>query len=125
MDLLARQTGWQTCNQGENGRVIPVSAPAFPADTGYLVVMLGTNDLLQGRSPAAVTAGMERFLSGVALARGRILLIAPPPVREGAWVREKGVIDGARALGAMLSRPGRAPGRSLCRRRGMAHRPGR
>ena len=99
VDLLARQTGWQTCNQGENGRVIPVSAPAFPADTGYLVVMLGTNDLLQGRSPAAVTAGMERFLSGVALARGRILLIAPPPVREGAWVREKGVIDGARALG--------------------------
>lgn len=36
---------------GLNGREIPSSAPQFPADTDLLIVMLGTIDLLQGKSP--------------------------------------------------------------------------
>ena len=47
VDILAEETGWTVCNLGENGREIPAS-PDFPADTDLLIVMLGTNDLLQG-----------------------------------------------------------------------------
>lgn len=51
VDILASETGWDIYNMGQNGREIPSVAPAFPADTDLLIVMLGTNDLLQGRSP--------------------------------------------------------------------------
>ena len=53
---------------GQNGREIPFSAPPFPADTDLLIVMLGTNDLLQGRSPEQAAGRLERFLSGISLA---------------------------------------------------------
>src|SRR5699024_12388277 len=40
-------------------------APAFPADTDLLMVMLGTNDLLQGRTPSETAQRMLRFLAGL------------------------------------------------------------
>ena len=55
--------------------------------------MLGTNDLLQGRSPAQAAVRLERFLSDISLDRGNILLIAPPPVTLGAWVPSRQLID--------------------------------
>ncbi|MFQ7125486.1 MAG: GDSL-type esterase/lipase family protein, partial [Eisenbergiella sp.] len=63
VDILAEETGWTVRNLGENGREIPTSAPDFPADTDLLIVMLGTNDLLQGRSPEQAAARLERFLA--------------------------------------------------------------
>ena len=39
--------------------------PAFPDDTDLLIVMLGTNDLLQGRSPEQAAERLERFLTAV------------------------------------------------------------
>lgn len=89
VDILAGKTGWEICNRGLNGRSIPREAVAFPADTGLLVVMLGTNDLLEGASPDAAARRMEQFLAGVNLGRDRLLLIAPPPVEPGAWVQEE------------------------------------
>ena len=50
VDILAAETGWAVCNIGQNGREIPSAAPAFPDDTDLLIVMLGTNDLLQGEA---------------------------------------------------------------------------
>lgn len=50
VDILATETGWTISNMGQNGREIPSAAPAFPIDTDLLIVMLGPNDLLQGRS---------------------------------------------------------------------------
>ena len=58
-----------------------------------LIVMLGTNDLLQGRSPEQAAERLERFLSGVSLDRSRILLIAPPPMALGEWVASQQLID--------------------------------
>ena len=83
---------------GQNGREIPSSAPSFLADTDLLIVMLGTNDLLQGRSPEQAAGRLERFLSGVSLDRSRTLLIAPPPVTLGEWVPSPQLIDGSRAF---------------------------
>ena len=53
VDILAANTGWTISNMGQNGQEIPSAAPNLPADTDLLIVMLGTNDLLQGCSPDA------------------------------------------------------------------------
>ena len=98
VDILAAETGWTVCNMGQNGREIPSSAPSFPADTDLLIVMLGTNDLLQGCSPEQAAERLEQFLSGVSLDRSKVLLIAPPLVTLGAWVPSQQLIDGSRAF---------------------------
>ena len=90
---MAAETGWTVYNMGQNGREIPSAAPAFPANTDLLIIMLGTNDLLQGCSPGQAAEGLERFLSGIPLDRSKILLIAPPPVALGAWVPSQQLID--------------------------------
>jgi len=78
VDILAAETGWTISNMGQNGREIPVAAPAFPDDTDLLIVMLGTNDLLQDRS--------------------KILLIAPPPMAMGEWVPSPQLIEESRTF---------------------------
>ena len=93
VDILAVETGWTVRNLGENGREIPTAAPSFPADTDLLIVMLGTNDLLQGRSPEQTAERLNRFLSGISLNRSKILLLAPPPMTLGAWVPSPQLID--------------------------------
>ena len=93
VDILAVETGWTVCNMGQNGREIPSAAPAFPDDTDLLIVMLGTNDLLQGRSPEQAAERLERFLLSLSLNRSKLLLIAPPPVKRGAWVPDQQLID--------------------------------
>ena len=98
VDILAVETGWSVCNMGQNGREIPSAAPAFSADTDLLIVMLGTNDLLQGRSPEQAAERLERFLSGISLDRSKILVIAPPPVKRGAWVPDQQLIDDSHAF---------------------------
>ena len=101
VDLLAEKTGWTVENLGQNGRVIPAVAPPFPAGTDLLIVMLGTNDLLRGRSPAQAAGKLERFLSSLSLARNQILLIAPPPMALGEWVPSARLIDDSRAFAGL------------------------
>lgn len=93
VDILAAEPGRNVCNMGQNGREIPSAAPAFPADTDLLIVMLGTNDLLQGQSPEQAAERLERFLAAVLLERSKILLIAPPPTVLGEWVPSRQLID--------------------------------
>ena len=84
VDILAAKTGWAVQNMGANGREIPRTAPDIPPGTDLLIVMLGSNDLLQGRSPEEAAGKLERFLSALSLPREHILLIAPPRMRPGA-----------------------------------------
>ena len=98
VDILAAETGWSVYNMGQNGREIPTAVPAFPTDTDLLIVMLGTNDLLQGRSPEKSAERLDRFLSGLSLDQNKILLIAPPPVTLGAWVPSAKIIDDSRTF---------------------------
>lgn len=93
VDILAAESGWTVYNMGQNGREISSATPAFPADTDLLIVMLGTNDLLQGRNPEEAAERLERFLVGISLDRSKILLIAPPLLALGAWVPSQQVID--------------------------------
>ena len=98
VDILALETGWTISNMGQNGREIPSVAPTLPADTDLLIVMLGTNDLLQGRSPEQAVERLERFLSGISLERRKLLLITPPPMALGAWVPSQQLIDNSRTF---------------------------
>lgn len=98
VDILAAETGWTVQNMGVNGREIPRTAPDLPPDTDLLIVMLGSNDLLQGHSPEEAAGKLERFLSNLTLQQNRILLIAPPPMRRGEWVPSQQLIDDSRTF---------------------------
>lgn len=98
VDLVAAETGWTVYNLGQNGREIPAVAPVFREDTDLLIVMLGTNDLLQGRTPEQAAQRLGRFLSGLPLERNKILLVAPPPMVLGEWVPTQQLVDDSRAF---------------------------
>ena len=93
VDILSEKKGWKVINDGMNGREIPIRSVAFPPDTDLLIVMLGTNDLLQFQSPETACSKMEKFLEPLTLARKKILLIAPPPMKIGEWVQDQELID--------------------------------
>ena len=91
VDLLAKQTGHEVINAGANGREIPRNPYALRlltehAPVDIFLVMLGTNDLLQGASAKEATSRMEAFLTSMLPHCKQILLVAPPPMKRGAWV---------------------------------------
>ena len=98
VDILAAETGWTVRNMGVNGREISRTVSDIPPDTDLLIVMLGSNDLLQGRSPEEAAGKLERFLSALSLPRDQILLIAPPPMRRGEWVPNQQLIYDSRTF---------------------------
>lgn len=95
-EILAGKLGCTVLNWGENGRRIPTRVIDFPADMDLLIVMLGTNDLLEGSSPEAISQKMERFLETIP--NKKLLLIAPPPMKLGAWVPNQNIIKNANNL---------------------------
>ena len=103
-----RAEGWCVFNRGMNGARVPRGGeiPVFADLIGSLLpldavtVMFGTNDLLQGADAAAAAAGMARFLPAVRAAApdAAVLLLAPPPLTFGDWVRDASVIRESEAL---------------------------
>lgn len=93
VDLLSAKTGWTIENEGLNGRQIPRRPIQIPTDTDLLIVMLGTNDLLQGAGVNYVTKCMENFLNGLDIEKDKILLIAPPPMKIGLWAPTQELVD--------------------------------
>lgn len=102
VDILAARTGWDVRNHGMNGQEIPRNEPLFPQETEYLILMLGTNDLLQGASAEQAADRMEAFLQRLSIPRSRILLIAPPPMKPGEWVFDPALIRNSRQYAAQL-----------------------
>lgn len=51
----------------------------------FLLVMLCSNDLLQGNSVEAVAQRMEAFLTRIPLENSQIVLIGPPRIRPRAF----------------------------------------
>ena len=107
VDILAQKLGWQIQNEGQNGREIP-SRPFQYQRAGELLaqsapdiitIMLGTNDLLRGDSAVETCCRMEAFLRYLQPKYGQLLLIAPPPMKRGAWVMEESLIAESVNLG--------------------------
>lgn len=94
--ILAELTGWQVRNEGVNGREVP-DEPAVPAeDVDLMLVMLGTNDLLQLDTPEAAAQRMETFLSRCD--PKRVGIIAPPAMVWGEWVQDEELIQDSHRL---------------------------
>ena len=94
-------SAWDIRNLGENGREIPSSSFAvrvllgqvrsrLPADG--LCLMLGTNDLLCGASPAEAAERMRIFISDLLVCGLPLLLVAPPLMQSGTWVESDELI---------------------------------
>ena len=98
VDLLAKQTGWEVINGGANGREIPRNPYALRLPTEHtsvdiFLVMLGTNDLLQGTTATEAADRMEAFLNQLLPHCKQILLVTPPPMKRGAWVPTDALVD--------------------------------
>ena len=97
VDLLAERTGHVVINAGANGREIPKNSDTLAllerhAPVDIFLVMLGTNDLLQGASAREAAERMEAFLTPLLPHCNRILLVSPPPMERGAWVPTDGLV---------------------------------
>ena len=88
--ILSENPTFQVRTDAACGREIPKGRIAFPPDAELLILMLGTNDLLQGADTEAIANRMERFLATVS--GPEFLLIAPPPLRRGEWVSDETLI---------------------------------
>ena len=99
--------GWEVVNAGENGREIPrrsfelesVSRLIACHKPDLIIIMLGTNDLLQGATPAEVTQRMDTFLKFLLPLCPRVILVAPPALKRGAWVPTDALVDASYMLG--------------------------
>lgn len=97
-ELAEEKTGFRFINDGLNGRSIPCTeyeltefrkkAAQYRAD--MLIVMLGTNDLLNGASALDAAEQMKVFVAECGVKS--ILLIAPPTLKRGAWVTDDGLV---------------------------------
>ena len=100
VDLLAQETGWDIENLGMNGRSIPAAPDEFLlrscAAADGIVIMLGSNDLLQSAGAEGAAAHMALFLRQ--LPRRPILLVSPPPMIPGTWVTEDRLLTESREL---------------------------
>lgn len=108
---LLNASGLEVVNEGENGRSIPRLDWEVEAAAGVvrrskaeaIVVMLGSNDLLQcpGLSAEICAAQMEEFLAALlakAPANLKVLLAAPPPMSEGTWVNDPRTLEESHRL---------------------------
>ena len=102
------------CNMGMNGLMIP-GAPAFlqipewirkngPMDE--IVVMLGTNDLLERSTAEETAARMKTFIRKLMEDNepSSILLLAPPVFHSGEWVEGEAMIEESRRLGPLYEK---------------------
>lgn len=96
--LFAKQTGHEVVNAGANGREIPRNPYALRllnehAPVDIFLVMLGTNNLLQSATAKETAARMKAFLTTLLPHCKQILLVAPPPMKRGAWVPADELVD--------------------------------
>ena len=125
--LALLQPDRQIVNFGENGREIPrrpwevqrleeALKRSSPVDA--VVIMLGSNDLLQMSPPQAevVVERMRALLAWLLVRRGQwggqtqFLLAAPPPMRRGAWVADESWVEASRHLAEQYSALAREQG---------------
>ena len=105
VDIVQAKTGWDVINAGQNGREIPrrsfelesAQALASRHKPDLTLIMLGTNDLLQGADPEQICARMDAFLRNFPFP---VMLIAPPPLQRGAWVERDSLVEASHLLGS-------------------------
>ena len=98
VDRLEMQTGYTAINAGVNGLEIPRHVLQLQ-EAVCLLVMLGTNVLLQGATAKEAVARMGCFLTSLLPHYQQTFLIAPPPMKRGAWVPTDDLVSVSFQLG--------------------------
>ena len=98
--------GWEVFNCGMNGLAVPTDSKVWKnliesRKPDLITVMLGSNDLLEGRSAEETAVRMENFIRAISDCGISILLIAPPIMKPGAWVQGEAQIQESRKLGQL------------------------
>ena len=99
-EVLAELSGWEVLNQGMNGRALPRRAVPFPDSADTILFMLGTNDLLKGKSASETAELLAQFLNTSAEVLSKITVIVPPSLRYGEWVNDVWLMRESAALAA-------------------------
>ncbi len=106
---ILKAAGFEVINLGQNGLCIPPKVQFrlfqdmirsyMPADV--IIVMLGSNDLLNGSTVSEAAEKMSAFLQACkeAAPDSALLLVAPPPMQVGEWVQTKDLIEKSLELG--------------------------
>ena len=101
-------------NRGMNGCTVPPAgqysafaelvSSLLPLDD--VVILLGTNDVLQGRSAEETAERMALFLDSMIAHAGdaKMILLAPPPLTFGDWVQSTDVIAESEKLAPYYER---------------------
>ena len=114
---LEKIKGISVINFGINGMTIPGDHSIFTdlirrKDPDQVVVMLGTNDILEGAGALIVSKRMESFLASLRTMKKPILLIAPPALQEGESVPDEETIGESKKIGELYRE---AAERNACR----------
>lgn len=96
----------EVINCGMNGLEIPRDARTFveliqSKSPDLILVMLGGNDLLEGADAETAASRMESFISAIQEAGVQVLLIAPPVMQDGEWVRSTELIEESEKMGKL------------------------
>lgn len=110
VDRLGAALGCEMVNAGENGREIPrreaelrVTCDLIRSLQGDCVlVMLGTNDLLQGADANETARRMEQFLFRLQQLGVCPVLLTPPPMQVGEWTNDA-ALKGSRELAPLYA----------------------
>ena len=120
---------WRIHENGQNGRttVFPEPGKNFMTGLGALpyaldtlrpldaiIIMLGTNDLLCGASPAEAAERMRIFISDLLVCGLPLLLIAPPLMQSGTWVESDALIRSSGQLAPLYRDLAALCGVSFC-----------
>lgn len=102
-ELLGQLYGCEVINAGANGRIIPRNPYILrfldnQPSVDIFLVMLGSNDLLQGASARETALRMGQFLKQIIPHFPQVLLISPPPMTRGAWVPSEELVAESRLL---------------------------
>ena len=103
--------GFEVLNRGENGMRVPTES-RLPALAGlvrrslplaFVLVMLGTNDLLGGCTAGEAAGRMARLIPALLpeAEAARLILLSPPPLAPGAWVQGEAVLRESRSLAGL------------------------
>lgn len=101
---IDRLDGHSVINFGINGVTVPQDHSVHidlirRKDPDLVIVMLGTNDILEGAPAGQVVRKMEDFISDLRQTKKPLLLIAPPAMSEGEGVPEESMIAESKKLG--------------------------
>ncbi len=106
--------GLTVFNRGMNGCTVPTAgqysafaelvSSLLPLDD--IVILLGTNDVLQRRSAEETAERMALFLDSMIAHAGdaKMILLAPPPLTFGDWVQSADVIAESEKLATYYER---------------------